>query len=533
MRGRLPPFVLLASSLTFLASLFLPWREVAAPPCCTLQGLSSGGGHAIDGWVSGPGDVAVLLVVALVLATVRRPQLAARLPIGSIGVALGYFTVAVVVVLHELSSAFAAGFPGQPHGLHTSWAYGFYLGVASGGIALLSGIACRRNEPLRLRGTADGVAAVLAIALLISFFLPWIGFGQGRDSLSAPGIAFAAAAIVAVALILGAGWLHGEGGRRWRLPLAIAAAVLTGGAASGVEPFSHQRYGAWIGVACAVLLVALEVVRVLPMLLPALPRGLAAVRLGAAALLIVALFLPWQELHSPGTTQGTDGWYFSSGAAAGTLCLVLLLTPALRALEDYALGAIAAIVIFVSILGASFHEDSAVYRIGYGAFVGFAAVGILLVSALLPFRPIRVDRGRALSRAVPLAASGLSVAAVVVPQWYVLPHPWNLQASAVSDLLFVPGVLIALYLARLWVLRVVGPAGTGGRLTLVPLVLLTLPSLELIRGRDGDIVWGAVILIGLCLLLAVLGWIEEDRGLESIRVPEEIWRVDRLPEADA
>jgi hypothetical protein len=88
-------------------------------------------------------------------------------------------------------------------------------------------------------------------------------------------------------------------------------------------------------------------------------------------------------------------------------------------------------------------------------------------------------------------------------------------------------------LVRIWVLRVQGPARTGSRLTLVPLVLLTLPALELIRFRDGDVNWGAVILVGLCLVLAMFGWIEENRGLESFRVPEEIWRMDRLPEAES
>jgi hypothetical protein len=93
----------------------------------------------------------------------------------------------------------------------------------------------------------------------------------------------------------------------------------------------------------------------------------------------------------------------------------------------------------------------------------------------------------------------------------------------------VPGVLLTLYLVRLWVLRVRGPAETGHRLTLVPLTLLTLASLELIRFRNGDVIWGTVILVGLCLVLTVFGWIEEGGGLESFRVPDEVWRVDRLP----
>jgi hypothetical protein len=82
-------------------------------------------------------------------------------------------------------------------------------------------------------------------------------------------------------------------------------------------------------------------------------------------------------------------------------------------------------------------------------------------------------------------------------------------------------------------------ASTGHRLTLVPLVLLTLASLGLIRFRNSsDLIWGAIILVALCLVLIVFGWIEEHwieehRGLEGVRVPEEFWRVDRLPEAES
>jgi len=66
----------------------------------------------------------------------------------------------------------------------------------------------------------------------------------------------------------------------------------------------------------------------------------------------------------------------------------------------------------------------------------------------------------------------------------------------------------------------------------VPLVLLTLAALELIRFRNGPVIWGAVILVGLCLLLALFGWIEEGSGLEGVRVPETL-RVDRLAETES
>ena len=137
-------------------------------------------------------------------------------------------------------------------------------------------------------------------------------------------------------------------------------------------------------------------------------------------------------------------------------------------------------------------------------------------------------------RAIPLALSVLCVAAVVIPSWFVLPEGWRYQAAPLASWLAVTGVLLGLYLVRLWALQVRGPSSTGARLTLLPLVLLVLPSLELIRVRsEPDIQWGAIVLIGLCLLLAVFGWVEENRGLEGLRVPEEIWRVDRLPGAES
>jgi multisubunit Na+/H+ antiporter MnhE subunit len=536
MRGRTPLFVLLASSLTFLASLFLPWRETQLPQGGGVYGLLnqfSGNGREFYGWLSGTGDVAVLLVVAIVLAVVvvlLRPQLGAKLPIGSLAVALAYFAVALALAIHAFSNVFV-GFTGHPDRLAASWTYGFYLGLASAGIALLSGVAYRWSDRPRPRDPADSAACVLGIALLVSFLLPWVGVG-GPEPESLAGIQNPPVAIAAVGLILGAGKVLREDGRRWRLPFALATAILVGGGASAFG--SSYRYGTWIGIAGALLLVALEIVRALPLVLPAPPRGQTAVRLGAAALLIVALFLPWQEIRGSAAEGSFEGWSLISGAATGALCLLLLASPALRKFESYVLDAVAAIVVFVSALATSFRAESLIYRIGYGALIGVLAAGILFVSAFWHVRPGHVDRSRALVRAVPIALSVLCVAAAVIPSWFVLPETWRGQAEALSGWLAVAGVLIGLYLVRLWALRVRGPANTHGLLTLAPLVLLTLPSLELIRFRgDPEIQWGPIILVGLCLLLALCGWIEENRGLESFRVPEEIWRVDRLPEAES
>jgi len=541
MRERLPLYVLLASALTFLASLFLPWRETAAaiPGGSSVQGvLTLFEGGSVGGWVEVAGDVAVLLVIAIALATaagLRRPRLGARLPLGGLGVALGYFAVAIAVGLHRLTQG-AVGFTGRPPATpHTSWSYGFYLGLASAGIAALSGLALRRSELLRRREAAETAALILGVALLISFLLPWAGFPG--ESFDLHGIESAAAAIAALSLLLAAGWLHGAAGRRWRLSCAVANAILAGGTATATAVFGlHHRYGAWTGIGCAVSLALLEAARAWPVRLPARLHGLAAVRAGSAAVLIVALFLPWQQLDAHGVSgQSYDGWSSVTGAAAGSLCLLLLATPALPALpalESYVLDVVAAVVIFVSLAGTQFRESPSFFRIGYGAFVGFAAVGILLVTAVAPLRPGPVERGRALARIVPLGASVLCVAAVVVPSWFVLPQKWTFQASALYGSLVVPGVLLALYLVRLWVRTLRTPARTDHRLTVVPLVLLTLAALELIRFRNGPVIWGAVILVGLCLLLALFGWIEEGSGLEGVRVPETL-RVDRLAETES
>jgi hypothetical protein len=63
-------------------------------------------------------------------------------------------------------------------------------------------------------------------------------------------------------------------------------------------------------------------------------------------------------------------------------------------------------------------------------------------------------------------------------------------------------------------------------LALLPVTLLALAAIDLIAQRD-SITWGGGAVIGLCLLLALLGRIEQREGLESVRVPDML-RVDRL-----
>jgi hypothetical protein len=62
--------------------------------------------------------------------------------------------------------------------------------------------------------------------------------------------------------------------------------------------------------------------------------------------------------------------------------------------------------------------------------------------------------------------------------------------------------------------------------------LLSLTALQLIRERDARMTWGGGLLVGLSLVLAMFGWVEQRGSLERLHVPQ-ILRVDRLPEAES
>lgn len=256
-----------------------------------------------------------------------------------------------------------------------------------------------------------------------------------------------------------------------------------------------------------------------------LARGWTALRTAAAIALLVALFLPWQEMHASARfhAPGLDGWSAYGGAMAGDVALLLVAAPTLPVLEAYVLEAVLALGFLVSAQRGFFADvvNSRIFRMGYRLYAGFAATGLLLIATLVPLRLGQVDRRRALVRALPV---GLSLGCV----------SWTIRATAVRDWLSVPALFLALCLTRSWILATKRPIIKGHTLTLAPLALLVLPALELVRLRSTGIIWGGVILIALCVVLAALGRLEESGGgLESFRVPEEIWRVDRLPEPES
>jgi hypothetical protein len=530
MRLRLPLYVLLASALTFLASLYLPWRS--AHP-----------GADLTGWTNA-GYVAALFAVALAAVTATtllRPSVLLRLPFGGLGVGLAYFSAAVAVQVHAFSTfplavppeagPVAVGWTGSAN-LHYHWAYGAYMGIGSGIAAAVTALLLRRRELLSPRSTSEGAAAILCLALLASFLLPWIEAGAPRVSMI--GLDFPAAVIAAAGIILGAGQLSRCAEVPLRLCGAVSAAVLTGAAASQTASSrAAHGYGAWLGIGSAAALVVLEAVRARSLRLPAVPRW-AALRTGAALLLVVGLFLPALSYGVGRFHVAASGWQTSYGAAAGALALVLLFAPLLPRVESYGLDATLAIALLVATLGiGAAEEPGSILSLGYGAYIDFAAAAALLVLALARLRPVGAERRRLLVRAVPLATTVACLTAILVPLWSVLPELWTLQATAVHGWFSLVALLIALYLLRAWTLRITAASTPPHVLTVAPLVLLVLPALQIVLYRDEAIVWGGVILVALCLLLALLGWIEESRGgLENIGLPE-ILRIDRLAETES
>jgi hypothetical protein len=516
MRRRLLLFVLVASALTFVVSLYLPWQET---PSLRQAGVPAYRGaigllsllfenDSRDGWAADSGYMAALFAVALAIVSVgalARPRLAGRLPAGALGIGLAYFAAVLALQVRADSPRFG---PFGPSVVHYPWSSGFYVGAASAGVAALGGLVLLGPELLRRRATTDLVRDALCLGVFVSFLLPWTRMTYGVHVHGTPGLSSAAATIAA--LVLGVSY---AAGRRWRLPLAIVVAILSVAAASAVPLGMSRAHGAWVGIGLALSLALFEAFRTRPWQIPARPKGWAALRTGAAALLVVALFLPWLEVaFGLGDVQVTHGWEEFAGAVAGSLAVLLLVAPAVPVLEAFALETVAAIAFLVSWFGAG--EASVGFppalRVGYGSFIGFAATALLIVSVLAPLRLARVEWKRALAFSVPIAASVACLGVVVVGAWEVLPWPTRYEAVAVLSWFSVAALLLSLYLISMWVRRVLDLPASGDGLVLVPLVLLILPSLQLIRARHLlGATLGGWILVGLCLALAALGWIEQ------------------------
>jgi hypothetical protein len=539
---RLASALLAAGGLLLLASLYLPWQKGSCHPAQCGVGLLLGfvpETQTIDGWSSPVGGAVALValpLVALAAGTLVRTRLADRSPLGLSALLTAYFAFALAAEARSSARDRAFG----PDALHFHYSYGAYLGVAAGVIVLLTAVALRRDELVRPRSTSRVAAIVLTAGLLVSYLLPWQRFAAVQH-LAFLGIESPAAVVAAVTICLSAlgwatQWTAGE-----RLGISAAAALFTAAAVTAVTLGVARAYGAWLGLGLALALVAIALRRAAPISPPRRPAWHVLATAAAAAVFLTALFLPWQQVCYPtgsdfgryaGRCLSTDGWVSIAGsmsAALAILLLVAMLAPRRVgvAVVELAIG----IALLVATVGFELAAPSGFgVRFGYGAIVGFGAAALLLVFASVRPRRPSFDRHRMLVRLPPIIACLAYLAIVVLPWWDVLPRRLQSQSLvrfAPLSWLTVAGSLLAVHLVGSWARRIVEPAESADRLVLLPIALLALAALDLIRLRDAGITWGGGIVVGLCVLLALLGRTEQREGLESLRVPE-VLRVDRL-----
>jgi len=538
---------LLAGALALLVSLYMPWQKASCgPECLRGQGGDVTGllnlfseNLSVDGWSSGIGDAAALsalLLAAVAGVALARPNLAGRLPLGLCVVFVGYFALAVGAAARSVADQREVGM----NGVDFHYAYGAYLGVAGGVVALLAAAALRRNELVRKRSASRLAALVLSVGALISFLLPW-------QRVAAPqpftflGIEEPAALLAAVTVCVAAVWWMSDSSIAERLGVSAATALFTVAAVSAATLGVAHAYGAWVGLGLALALLALALLGAAPVSRPARPPWHAVAPAAGAVVLLAALFLPWQKVFDPtdsdlgpysGRCLSTNGWVTIAGSAAAALATLLVAaTFALRRLAASVVELTVGIALFVATLGFQLRAPgSSGVHFGYGSIIGFGAAALLLTLALVRVRLPGLERNRLLIRLAPITVCLAYLVIVVVPWWDVLPR--RLQSHSLVHFspiswLTVAGALLAIHLLGSWARRIARRSERTEGLVLIPLGLLALAAVDLIRLRDAGITWGGGIVVGLCLLLALLGRIEQREGLEQFRVPE-VLRVDRL-----
>ncbi|HKC77372.1 MAG TPA: hypothetical protein VKB70_03185, partial [Gaiellaceae bacterium] len=327
MRNRLPFLVLLASALTFLASLFLPWQQVTAPGSgpgvVGVLNLFASGGN-VEGWSTTVGVAASLAALALVAVSAGalfREPVTSRPRFTPVALAMLYLAIGSMLVVRAEDRVYGRR-------LHFHYAYGLYLGLATAAIALAAAVALEMTLFRRPRAP-QGLTALLGVGLLVSCLLPWAAPFGPANTIDFPGVTLGLVVLMAAGVCVLAGSASWSGAP---LFAAVAIAVLTGGGVNAIWP-NTVRYGAWMALGFGIALVgSAALTRRKPR--PARPTFGVGLGAAAAAVLVVSLFLPWQQFCNPGghsyghgigTCIGTTGWADGEpGSFAGVLALLLI-----------------------------------------------------------------------------------------------------------------------------------------------------------------------------------------------------------------
>jgi hypothetical protein len=225
-----------------------------------------------------------------------------------------------------------------------------------------------------------------------------------------------------------------------------------------------------------------------------------------------------------------SGWSFRVGPTLGVVAVVLLAAVAVtRVLLPRIELAVA-----TAVLTATLAMEIESYPVGrgfaFGAYAGFVAGALALVVGFSEVQIRRVRLRRLLIGLVPIVAALWCAAIIVVPAWGIMPDSiLEVNALARLDWLNLVFAVLGIWLAGSWARRLPDPT-RGRALVLIPTGMLAIQTLELIETRNaiGISLARWILLPGLPVLLLGLGLIEEHGGLERLRIPHEIWRVDRI-----
>lgn len=510
MRGRRPLLVLLGGALAFLTSLYLPW---------TTFGGSQAGFYVstVNGWglFGQPAGLIALGLAAAAVASIVRPRLAGGLPLGAGAFALAFFATMSAAQLWEF-----ALYEGAFDRVAVHLGSGAYLGLTSAGVAFLGAAWLRRNDVGRPSATAVAGTA-FTLAILAAFLVPPLSAHAPHVARgAATGYQFSFTDTLPPMFISGLGcfalplWTRPAG--EARLAVTTGIAVLTGGFLSSF-PRAHWSWESWLLLGSSLALVGLAVVslREVKIRRPAIAE---VATVGAGVILIVALFLPWEKECPRGTCPVVTGWSSPNSAMAGGLAVLLLvfLLGFRRFLEELAGG----VAVYVMAAGCGITLFG---RLEYGAPLGFAGAALLLLSA---GRRVGLDPDpkRPLARVVPLLACAAFLAIPIASLTQRLSVQHQLESPWRIFFVGAAAILLAIRLLVRWLTR---PRDRDEVVTL-PCLMLALTALDLIYERN-DISWEGWASVVLCAALVALGWIERSGGVERLRVPDGIWRVDRLP----
>jgi hypothetical protein len=531
--------------LMLLMSLYLPWRtescrldEYFGNQGGTVSGLLHlfSGSETKDGLSTELGRVSALfalLLVALGAAAWARPGLARRLPLGTCALLAGFFGLAVGVEVRS-----------DPYsqGCDSHYDYGAYAGLVATIVVLAAATLARRAKLARYLSASRLVMLVLVGGLVGTFLLPWWEQTAGPTDITWIGVTNPAAIIAAaLALCLPAIWVGAGTTPAERLGLATAIALFTGAAASSAEDvFVARAYGVWLALGLVGGLLALALVKA--------RRGLRVreaswhqlATAAAGGLFLAALFLPWQRwCYGAGfgplsrhcfTMSAWTARTWAAAAAAGLAIALVLATVKPRRVPLSLLELAVAFALLVTTVGFELEEGGGDgFRIehAYGSTIGFILAGALIALALVRVRLTRFDWWRVPARLVPIAACAAYLLIVVLPWWILNPDDgrWNISFPALTWLT-IAGALLGIHLLGRWIRQIAGAAG-GPELVLLPVALLGLAAVDLINQREAALDRGGGAVVGLCLLLVVLGRIEQRGGLERFRIPNAL-RLDRL-----